>query len=88
MRMMFLNLPVKDLEASKAFFAELGFQLNPRFSDDRFADFINGVGRQSVEAGDGRGPDVRRELPGPRRPRLGAHVHGGTVTLPHEARVA
>lgn len=40
MRMLFLNLPVKDLEASKAFFAELGFQFNPRFSDDRAACMI------------------------------------------------
>ena len=40
MRMLFLNLPVKDLEASKRFFAELGFQFNPRFSDDRAACMI------------------------------------------------
>ena len=40
MRMLFLNLPVRDLEASKRFFAELGFQFNPRFSDDRAACMI------------------------------------------------
>jgi len=34
MRMIFLNLPVKDLNASKAFFSELGFTFDPRFTDD------------------------------------------------------
>jgi predicted lactoylglutathione lyase len=34
MRMIFVNLPVKDLEASRGFFAELGFEFNPQFSDD------------------------------------------------------
>lgn len=29
MRMIFVNLPVKDLEASKGFFGELGFEFNP-----------------------------------------------------------
>ena len=40
MRMMFLNLPVKDLEASKGFFGELGFEFNPQFSDDTAACMI------------------------------------------------
>jgi predicted lactoylglutathione lyase len=34
MRMIFVNLPVKDLEASKRFFGELGFEFNPEFTDD------------------------------------------------------
>jgi predicted lactoylglutathione lyase len=34
MRMIFVNLPVKDLKASTDFFTELGFQVDPRFSDD------------------------------------------------------
>ena len=29
MRMIFVNLPVKDLEASKTFFDALGFTFNP-----------------------------------------------------------
>lgn len=34
MRMIFVNLPVKDTARSKAFFASLGFKHNPQFSDD------------------------------------------------------
>jgi len=34
MRMIFVNLPVKDTEASKRFFASLGFEHNPQFSDE------------------------------------------------------
>ena len=30
----FVNLPVKDLKASVAFFTELGFTFNPKFTDD------------------------------------------------------
>jgi predicted lactoylglutathione lyase len=33
-RLIFLNLPVKDLEASKKFFGELGFEFDPKFTDD------------------------------------------------------
>jgi predicted lactoylglutathione lyase len=33
MRMIFVNMPVKDLEASRAFFSALGFSFNPGFSD-------------------------------------------------------
>jgi len=40
MRMIFLNLPVKDLEASKGFFSELDFEFNPDFSDDNAACMI------------------------------------------------
>jgi len=31
----YVNLPVKDLKRSTAFFEELGFELNPKFSDNR-----------------------------------------------------
>jgi predicted lactoylglutathione lyase len=31
----FVNLPVRDLERSKAFFAELGYSFNPQFADER-----------------------------------------------------
>ncbi len=40
MRMIFVNLPVKDLEASRGFFNELGFEFNPDFSDDSAACMI------------------------------------------------
>lgn len=30
----FVNLPVKDLEASIAFFTQLGFHFNPQFTDE------------------------------------------------------
>jgi predicted lactoylglutathione lyase len=36
----FVNLPVKDLEKSKAFFANLGFSFNPKFSDHKAACMI------------------------------------------------
>lgn len=38
-----LNLPVKDLNKSKAFFSALGFAVNPRFSGEN-AVFIDIVG--------------------------------------------
>jgi predicted lactoylglutathione lyase len=34
MRMIFVNLPVKDLNASKKFFSEIGFSFNDQYSDD------------------------------------------------------
>jgi predicted lactoylglutathione lyase len=40
MRMIFLNLPVKDVEASKRFFCSLGFGFNPQFSDDNCACLV------------------------------------------------
>ena len=40
MRMIFLNLPVRDLPASQAFFAELGFAVNAEFSDDQAACMV------------------------------------------------
>ena len=40
MRHIYVNLPVKDLEASKRFFGALGFEFNPRFSDDGAACMI------------------------------------------------
>ena len=33
-RLLFLNLPVADLTASREFFAELGFEFNEKFCDD------------------------------------------------------
>ncbi|MEY2535865.1 MAG: uncharacterized protein QOF29_3775 [bacterium] len=40
MRMIFVNLPVKDLQASRGFFSELGFEFNPQFSDDTAACMV------------------------------------------------
>ena len=33
-QMVFVNLPVKDLARSKAFFEHLGYHFNPQFTDD------------------------------------------------------
>ncbi|MCF3964439.1 VOC family protein [Streptomyces fuscigenes] len=39
-RMIFVNLPVKDLATSRAFWEKLGFSFNPQFSDDRTACLV------------------------------------------------
>lgn len=39
-RKIFVNLPVRDLERSKAFFAALGFSFNPHFTDDKAACMV------------------------------------------------
>ena len=39
-RMIFVNLPVADLEASKAFYAALGFTNEPKFSNDAAAMMV------------------------------------------------
>jgi predicted lactoylglutathione lyase len=39
-RMVFLNLPVSDLAASRAFYAGLGFGFDERFSDERTASVV------------------------------------------------
>jgi hypothetical protein len=36
----FVNLPVKDLPRSKAFFAALGFSFNPQFTNDQGASMV------------------------------------------------
>ena len=41
-RMLFVNMPVADLERSKAFFAKLGFTYNPLFTDDTAACMLVG----------------------------------------------
>lgn len=40
MRSIFVNLPVKDLPASKAFFAALGFSFNAQFTNDDAACMV------------------------------------------------
>jgi predicted lactoylglutathione lyase len=44
-RMLFVNIPVADVERSKAFFAKLGFSFNPLFSDETGACML--VGEQA-----------------------------------------
>jgi uncharacterized protein len=39
-RMMFVNLPVRDLARARAFFGKLGFSFNPRFTDDKAACMV------------------------------------------------
>ncbi|KND39473.1 VOC family protein [Streptomyces acidiscabies] len=39
-QMIFINLPVADLAASKKFFTDLGYALNPQFSDDNAASVV------------------------------------------------
>ena len=39
-RLLFLNLPVADLAASRAFFAELGFDFNEKFCDEGAACMV------------------------------------------------
>ncbi len=36
-QMIFVNLAVNDLDASKKFFSELGYTINPQFTDDNCA---------------------------------------------------
>ncbi|MFD6358713.1 VOC family protein [Streptomyces roseolus] len=36
-QMIFVNLPVKDLDVSKAFYEKLGYSINPQFSDETAA---------------------------------------------------
>jgi predicted lactoylglutathione lyase len=38
--MIFLNLPVKDLAAARAFFTELGFEFRAEFCDDQSACMV------------------------------------------------
>jgi hypothetical protein len=39
-RKMFVNLAVRDLQQSMTFFSKLGFQFNPKFTDDNAACMI------------------------------------------------
>ena len=41
-RMLFVNIPVADLERSKKFFAELGFSYHPGFTDETAACMLVG----------------------------------------------
>jgi predicted lactoylglutathione lyase len=39
-QMIFVNLAVNDLDASKKFFTELGYTINPQFSDENCASVV------------------------------------------------
>ncbi|KES06584.1 glyoxalase [Streptomyces toyocaensis] len=39
-QMIFVNLPVNDLDASKKFFTELGYSINAQFSDETAASVV------------------------------------------------
>ncbi|MFB0620697.1 VOC family protein [Streptomyces sp. AGS-58] len=39
-QMIFVNLPVSDLDASKRFFTELGYTINPQFTDEKAASVV------------------------------------------------
>jgi len=39
-RKIFVNLPIKDMERSKAFFTSLGFSFNPQFTNDQGACMV------------------------------------------------
>ena len=39
-RMLFVNLPVKDLDRSVEFFTSLGFSFDPRFTDETATQMI------------------------------------------------
>jgi predicted lactoylglutathione lyase len=39
-RKMFVNLAVRDLKRAKAFFSALGFDFNPKFTDDKAACMV------------------------------------------------
>jgi hypothetical protein len=39
-RKVFVNLPVRDLPRTKAFFGKLGFEYNPQFTDDNAACMV------------------------------------------------
>ena len=41
-RQIYVNLPVADLQRSKAFFTKLGFEFNPKFTDENAACMIIG----------------------------------------------
>jgi predicted lactoylglutathione lyase len=41
-RSMFVNLPVSDLKRSMEFFSKLGFEFNPKFTDEKAACMVLG----------------------------------------------
>ncbi|PWA12850.1 glyoxalase/bleomycin resistance/extradiol dioxygenase family protein [Pueribacillus theae] len=39
-KQIYVNLPVKDLDKTKSFFGEIGFEFNPQFSDENAACMV------------------------------------------------
>jgi hypothetical protein len=62
-RQIYVNLAVKNLERTKAFFGSLGFSFNPKFTNESGASMVIG-------------DNIYAMLRGPGRPCLGAGVHG------------
>jgi predicted lactoylglutathione lyase len=61
--MMFVNLPVRDLARAKGFFEELGFGIDPRFTDERAACLtVNDAARVMLIREDFFRTFTRREL--------------------------
>ena len=56
LKMIFVNLPVADLEKSKAFYTALGFTNEPRFTDDTAAAMVwsESIFLMIAGAGDGK----------------------------------
>ena len=53
-RLLFLNLPVVDLPASRTFFDTLGFAFDERFCDDQAACMVvSDHGSQAPDSGSG-----------------------------------
>ena len=62
MSKLFVNLPIKDLEASVAFFTKLGFTFNPQFTDDKAAAFYNSnFVNVAIDMEKGRGPELAQQ---------------------------
>jgi predicted lactoylglutathione lyase len=57
-RMVFVNIPVADLERSKAFFAKLGFSYNPAFTEADDAEDYGFMYSRSLFDLDGHGWQV------------------------------
>lgn len=47
-RTLFVSIPVRDMKRSKAFFEQLGFSYDPRFTDDEEAGACMPIGEQAV----------------------------------------
>ena len=75
-RTLFVNLPVADVEHSKAFFAKLGFSFNPTFTDETAACML--VGEHAFVMLLGREQVLRVREAADRRPQ---DAHAGAVLL-------
>lgn len=74
-RTIFPNVPVRDVEKTRAFWTQLGFAFDERFCDENAVCMIVNDGA-SVMLLQYEFFKTRTELPGPRRPPLGGLPHG------------